>query len=169
MLAGLLLAASPLRAGETAPSAAALARKVDVSRDLNALLIRDENGAARSLSEWHGRWVVLNLWGPWCLPCKEEMPSLVRLAAHLDPARARSFRLPLTGAARSGSEILPRRGIEGFPVLMGDGENLDAVLGLSALPTTLVIDPSGRHAFTIAGEAVWDDKATLNWLDALSG
>ena len=58
-------------------------------------------------------------------------------------------------------------GITGLPVYLGDGENMHETLGLSDLPTTAIIDPQGRHVFTVAGEATWDDAATVEWLSGL--
>ena len=169
VLAGLMLTATPLRAAGVQP-AARLARSVEGLVDASALRITDATGTAVSLSDWRGRWVVLNLWGPWCLPCKREMPSLVRLSGALDPSRVAV--LPLAFDPRGAvwvKKFFREEHITGFPVLMGDGENLNAVLGLAGLPTTALIDPQGRHAFTIAGEATWDDAETLAWVEELVG
>jgi thiol-disulfide isomerase/thioredoxin len=38
-----------------------------------------DDNSLHSLSEFHGKVVVLNIWATWCLPCREEMPSLDRL------------------------------------------------------------------------------------------
>ncbi|MFM8681216.1 MAG: redoxin family protein, partial [Alphaproteobacteria bacterium] len=46
-----------------------------------ALDFVDGEGAARSLAEWRGRVVLVNLWATWCAPCVEEMPGLDRFAA----------------------------------------------------------------------------------------
>lgn len=170
MLAGLICAAMPLRAAESAASAATLARPVSEPRDATALKIRDDTGAPVSLTAWHGRWVILNLWAPWCVPCRREMPSLMRLAAALDPEKAAV--LPLAFDWRGPvwvQKFYREEKITGLPVLVGDGHNADAVLGLSDLPTTALINPNGQHVFTVAGEANWDDPETLSWLAGLTG
>src|SRR5262249_7603893 len=43
----------------------------------------DAGGAAKSLSEWRGKVVLLNVWAKWCVPCREEMPTLDKLEAAL--------------------------------------------------------------------------------------
>ena len=39
----------------------------------------DAAGKERTLADWRGKVVLLNLWATWCLPCRKEMPALDRL------------------------------------------------------------------------------------------
>ncbi|MGI9504674.1 MAG: TlpA disulfide reductase family protein, partial [Geminicoccaceae bacterium] len=47
------------------------------------LTFLDADGNERTLRDFQGRVVVLNLWATWCAPCRKEMPSLDRLQAAL--------------------------------------------------------------------------------------
>ena len=47
---------------------------------------RTASGAAKSLADWRGRTVLLNLWATWCVPCRKEMPALDALQAKLGGA-----------------------------------------------------------------------------------
>jgi len=40
------------------------------------LTLTDTQGVRRSLADYHGQVVLVNLWATWCAPCKEEMPTL---------------------------------------------------------------------------------------------
>jgi thiol-disulfide isomerase/thioredoxin len=40
----------------------------------------DAAGKQRTLADWRGKVVVMNLWATWCTPCQKEMPSLAKLA-----------------------------------------------------------------------------------------
>ena len=167
-LTGLTLCATPLRAAGTVPPAAALVQPVPGGADISALLINREDGTKATLADWRGRWVILNFWAPWCVPCRLEMPSLDRLSAQLDPDQA--VLLPLAVDQRG---VMPVRkfyadiGLTHLPIFLGEPENMDAVMGTARLPTTAIIAPEGRHVFTVAGEAQWDDPLTAAWLSRL--
>ena len=47
------------------------------------LAFKDAKGQTRTLADWRGRTVLLNLWATWCVPCRREMPALDALQADL--------------------------------------------------------------------------------------
>lgn len=159
----------PARAEEHfAPSAASLARSAAPPRDATPLQITDGTGASRNLREFAGQIVVLNLWGPWCLPCRREMPALARLAAALEGRGIVVLPLAFDWRGATGvRRFYKDTDITNLPVLIGDGDNLHATLGIENLPTTVVIDRAGMTHSLIAGEAQWDDGPTQEWLLSL--
>ena len=149
------------------PSAATLARNFTTegnARDLAMIDVSRQPISYDAVAK--GRLAVLNLWGPWCLPCRREMPSVAALAAAMPEIAvvplAFDWRGPVT-VRRFFAEL----GIRNLPVLMGDGDNLKAVLGVENLPTTLIVAPDGKAIYSIAAEAQWDDPATQEWLRSL--
>ena len=164
------LAGPALASGETdaAPSAVSQVRPAIPRRDVSSLYLRDESGSPVRLEGFAGEILVINLWAPWCLPCRREMPSLARLAEALSGAPVHVLPLafdPLGPAAVR--RIYREIAITTQPVLIGDAENLKATLGIERLPTTLVLDGTAHHIATVAGEAMWDDPATEAWLRGL--
>jgi len=157
-------------AQEEAPSASLLAKPFDPARSISGLIVKDEAGGLVPASHFLGRLTVINLWAPWCTPCRREMPSLSRLArrlADVDNIEILPLAFDWRGAARVRA-FLTEAGIDNLPVRLGNGENLDATLGLSRLPTTAVISSEGNCFVTVEGEASWDDDATLAWLERLA-
>lgn len=151
-----------------APSAATLARPAAPIRNANGLQMRDGGGSPRQIAEFVGKIVVLSLWGPWCLPCRREMPSLARLADRLDPGRAVVLPLAFDWRGAAGVRRFYREtAITNLPVLVGDGDNLKAVLGIENLPTTVLLNATGQMIARVEGEAHWDDDATLDWISGL--
>ncbi len=156
-------------AQEVAMPAAALAHPAIPAKDARGLLMKDADGNPVSLDDYAGRLVVLNLWGTWCPPCRREMPSLSRLADMVDPARIAVVPLAFeNGNATRVKVFYKSSDITNLPVLLGDGPNLKSVLSLERLPTTAILDKTGMHIATVAGEAMWDDVDTLEWLDRLA-
>lgn len=165
-------AALAATAGRAAPplSAAVLAARVAAPRDASDLLLRDEQGVPVPLSDHAGRLVVLSLWAPWCIGCRREMPSLDRMAAAVHGAPISV--LPLAFVRKAPEDVrrfYESAGVQNLPILTGDGQNLWDVLMLERLPTTAILDAQSRHIATVAGEAIWDDALTLDWLLELAG
>ncbi len=48
-----------------------------------SMSFKDKDGNPKTLSDWKGRTVLLNLWATWCPPCRAEMPSLDKLQKDL--------------------------------------------------------------------------------------
>ena len=55
-------------------------------KTLPALAFKDASGADKTLADWRGRTVLLNLWATWCVPCRKEMPALDALQSRLGGA-----------------------------------------------------------------------------------
>lgn len=160
--------AMPVLAKAGVPTAKSLAVPVVDGASALPLKILNEQKEPVSLADWQGRWVVLSLWGPWCKQCKDEMPSVVRMSRALDSDHIQF--LPLA-FERKGPwfvrKFLTDNGFDELPVYMGNGRNLHDTLGLERLPTTAILTPDLQHAYTITGEAVWDDPETIAWLNGL--
>lgn len=156
-------------ASDAAPTAVSLAQPATPPRSALELAMKDADGATVSLAAFAGQIVVLNLWAPWCLPCRREMPSLSRLSKRLEGQAVAVLPLCFDWRGAIGARrFFTETEIENLPVLIGDGENLASTLGLERLPTTAILDRSGQHVLTVAGEAQWDDDATYDWLTSLA-
>jgi peroxiredoxin len=111
-------------------------------------------GGERRLSEWRGRYVLVNFWATWCTPCLNEIPLLI------DAQTAYGGRgLQVVGPAMDEMEAVriaaPRMGIN-YPVMAGDSAVANAMnaLGdeLGALPFSVLIAPDGRILYRQHGE-----------------
>jgi thiol-disulfide isomerase/thioredoxin len=56
----------------------------DAPKAVSAISFRDGGGQTRTLADFKGKVVLLNLWATWCVPCREEMPALDRLQAAMN-------------------------------------------------------------------------------------
>jgi len=44
---------------------------------LQGIPLKDLQGRESRLGDWQGKLLVINLWAPWCLPCRREVPALI--------------------------------------------------------------------------------------------
>lgn len=156
---------TPAHAGEPLPSAAERLMPVSPPRRITGLEMLDSKGTSVSLTSFRGQVVILNLWAPWCLPCRAEMPALSRLQHKISPQGGSVLPLSFDWQGASGvKQFFEEQGITNLPVLVGEGKNLQAATGIVGLPSTLILAPEGEHVATVIGAADWDDAATVDYL-----
>lgn len=106
----------------------------------------------------HGQWVVLNIWGTRCPPCREEVPELVSYHdEHQDKDSivvSIAIDFPSYGYAKKDEVIaFSDDYLIDFPILLSDSTITEKLgLGrLKGLPTTYIFDPEGKIVGTQVG------------------
>lgn len=111
------------------------------------------DGKQLQLADYAGKVVVLNVWGSWCTTCREESPELGRLA------RSKAFKdvqfvgLDVKDDQASAASFASFAGMS-YPHLFDPQARTLADLKVvppSAIPSTLIIDRSGKVAVRIIG------------------
>jgi thiol-disulfide isomerase/thioredoxin len=152
---------APLARGEVAAVAVA-----DTGLRLPPLAFKDATGAQRSLADWKGRVVLLNLWATWCVPCRKEMPALAALQQKLggsdfevvavnidtrDPDKPKAW---LQQAGVSGLAYYADASAQVFQELKSVGKAV-------GMPTSLLVDGAGCEIAYLAGPAEWGSADAL--------
>lgn len=119
------------------------------------------DGKTRTLADLRGKTVVINFWATWCVPCRQEMPALERVARSSDAVFLAVDLMEDGAKARSFMESLGITHLE--PLLDLDGA-VTRRYGVLALPQTFFIDPRGvvRH---IAHGQILDEAAVRAAID----
>jgi thiol-disulfide isomerase/thioredoxin len=128
----------------------------------------DDQGQPRSLADFRGKIVLLNIWATWCAPCIKEIPALDRLATALNGA---DFAIVAVSIDRKGIDavrkVFTERNVQKLPIYIDrSGEALRAVRAIG-LPTSLLIDRDGREFGRAVGPAQWDDEVTISFFRGL--
>lgn len=163
LLATPALAAVPLiqAALPARPAIAATPHGLNRLREAEAALpdvtFTDSRGSPREVKDFAGQGLVINLWATWCPPCVAEMPALDRLAKTLEPERI--LVLPLS-SDRGGLPVVQafyeRTGIRTLGIWLDPRGAAARALGARGLPTTVIIDRTGRERARLEGDAAWD-------------
>ena len=165
LLSGLLSAALTCLLWPAAAPGGELAPSPEQAR--HTLRLPDLDGRTVSLDDYRGKVVLVNFWASWCTPCVEEMPDLMRLQSAM---RDLPFQLLGVNVAENPRRVrtAARRMKLSFPVLLDrDSATFDG-WGAEILPTSYVLDGSGRRRYLALGPLDWDDPDIVDTLRALA-
>ncbi len=125
--------------------------------ELSSLRFEDGAGRARSIADYRGKLVVLNLWATWCAPCREEMPALDRLQASLAGSGVEVIALSVD---QQGLPIVRKFfaevGVKTLEPYVDPTAQAAFKLSAAGLPATLLVDRRGRELGRHAGAVKWD-------------
>ena len=113
-------------------------------------------GARLSLSSYRGKVVVVNFWGSWCAPCRSEAPTLADLAEQYRSKGVQFVGVDIRDSPASAEAFVQNFGIS-YPSLNDPADEIAlafrGTVPPAAIPSTLVIDPSGHIAGRVIGQA----------------
>ncbi len=136
-------------------------------KPLSDITFLDGTGKERSISEWRGRVVLLNLWATWCAPCRKEMPDLAKLQRLLG---GDDFEVVAISVDRKGAEASARFLIEAqatsLALYIDRSARILNPLGAIGLPATYLIDRQGNEIGRILGPADWASEDALRLVAA---
>ncbi|MBT0960302.1 TlpA family protein disulfide reductase [Denitromonas iodatirespirans] len=126
------------------------------SAQLPEIRFEDGDGAPRTLADFHGRVVLLNLWATWCVPCRKEMPSLDRLQATLGGPGFEVVALSIDNSTQAVRDFYREYGIGRLAIYIDPSTRVTDTLGAVGIPTTVLVDRDGRERWRRVGPAEWD-------------
>jgi thiol-disulfide isomerase/thioredoxin len=139
------------------------------------IAFQDGGGASKSLADWRGRFVLLNLWATWCVPCRTEMPALDALQKQLGSANFEVVALNIDTRDLDKPKAFYREaGISSLGYFADEQARslpaLKRVGRLAGMPTSILIDRAGCEVATIAGPAEWASDDAVKFIrGAISG
>ena len=155
----------PLAGLNKGAMAAFLARQKPL--DLGVVSFADGEGGTKSLSDWRGKVMLLNIWATWCVPCREEMATLDKLQAALG---GKDFQVVAVNIDRGGADkpksFLAETGATHLSLYTDPSGKLFSELKAVGMPTTLLIDRQGHEIGRLVGPANWDSPEALALIKA---
>jgi thiol-disulfide isomerase/thioredoxin len=139
----------------------------DAPRPVPDIRFHDANGRPRSLSNFRGKVVLLNVWATWCAPCRKEMPALDRLQQALGGPDFHVVALSIdSGGTSVVRQFYDEIGIRALEIYVDTTTEATSKLGALGIPTTLLLDREGRERWRKSGPAEWDSPEIVESLRA---
>ncbi len=120
--------------------------------------LQNLEGQTVSLSDYQGKVVLLNFWGTWCEPCKQETPALQRSYAKLGADGLVVLGVNLLNSERTFNrniehvrQFADQYGVE-YPIVLDDSGIATQAYGISPLPTSFFVDQQGKVRYIRVGE-----------------
>lgn len=122
-------------------------------------VLQDQYGKEHSLADYKGKTIFLNFWATWCGPCRNEMPEIQKI--YEETQQEEDSDLVILGIAAPGfGQEGSQEEIEAFleengytyPVLMDTTGEIFMEYGISAYPTTFMVDKDGNLFGYVQGQ-----------------
>lgn len=106
--------------------------------------LKDVNGAVVRSSDFAGKVVILDFWATWCGPCRMEIPGFVELQNQYRQAGLVVVGVSMDDDPTAVVKPFMTKMEMNYLVVMGDERIVKSFGGIEGIPTTFIIDRSGR-------------------------
>lgn len=158
-------AKGPLAGLNTGAMAALLVRPKPL--DLPAFTFAEADGRSKSLADFGGKIVLLNIWATWCVPCREEMPALDQLETKLGGKDFAVVAINIDkGGADKAAAFLDETGATHLTLYTDPSGKLFSTLKAIGMPTTLLVGRDGKEIARLIGPADWASPEAIAVIEA---
>lgn len=127
----------------------------------------DAAGAKHRIADYKGHYVLVNLWATWCAPCVSELPALAKLQASVPGLKVLAVDVGHDNTDKAAAFLKSHKVAE-----LGTYVDTDLALlhafGAYGLPTTVLIDPSGKEIAKSEGPGEWASPASVAYFKDLT-
>lgn len=106
----------------------------------------DASGVEHKLSDYRGKWLVINFWATWCAPCLKEIPELVKFHNRHKDDDAMVIGIDFEEIDLASLRAFIQEQKMNYPVLRAGSNPLTPFEPLLGLPSTFLVSPQGVYA-----------------------
>jgi cytochrome c biogenesis protein CcmG/thiol:disulfide interchange protein DsbE len=120
-----------------------------------------------SLDDYEGSVTLVNIWATWCIPCREEMPSMQKL---YDSLGARGFRIAAISIDEGGPDqviAFARKLDLTFDILHDRSGQVERLYQTTGVPESFLLDRRGRLVKRVIGAHDWSSPANIGTVERL--
>jgi predicted transcriptional regulator YdeE/peroxiredoxin len=119
------------------------------------------------LSQFRGQVVVLNFWATWCLPCVQEIPSLVEMQRRMKAKGVTVIAVSVDVDENAYRQFIKKHNVNLLTVRDPSGKT-NAAYGTFKFPESYIIDRKGIIQHKFLGAVDWTDQQVIDLLNGLS-
>jgi cytochrome c biogenesis protein CcmG/thiol:disulfide interchange protein DsbE len=109
-----------------------------------------QGGGSGSLAQYKGRWVLVNFWASWCIPCRQEAPALEEFQQQHGGSKFTVLGIDTRDLSGDGQSFAQRYELS-YPQLRdGDGSAAHSY-GTTGVPENFLVDPKGIVRWELPG------------------
>ena len=125
------------------------------------------SGTTLKLSELKGKVVLLNFWATWCPPCREEIPSMMKLNSSMTGKPFQMVAVSIDEGGKSTIESFFKETGFSLPTYLDASGASPKVYGVTGVPESFIIDKQGIVVKKIIGGLAWDSPEVILFLEGL--
>lgn len=129
----------------------------------------DFDGSEYRLSDWRGKYVLVNFWATWCAPCRAEMPALDALQGEFGGDKFEVVTIAIRSQKPGMERFFEQTNVTNLPLFIDEAQALSRNMGVLGLPITVLIDPEGQEIARVRGDAEWYSDSARAIIAALTG
>jgi thiol-disulfide isomerase/thioredoxin len=119
------------------------ATATDGSAPAPAFTLASRAGGELTLAALKGKVVMINFWASWCGPCRQEFPALDAIYGKYQPMGFEMVGINVESEQADAEKFLGATPVR-FPILFDPENKVSGSYGVSAMPTTFLVDRQGR-------------------------
>jgi cytochrome c biogenesis protein CcmG, thiol:disulfide interchange protein DsbE len=113
-------------------------------------LPRLEGSGDGSLADYRGKWVLVNFWASWCVPCRQEAPELEEFQREHGGAKFTVLGLDSRDLSDDGRKFVREYGLS-YPQLRDGNGDMAHEYGTTGVPENFLIGPEGKVKLVLHG------------------
>ena len=140
--------------------------EIAVGSTMPAYSAQSLDGKEFNLASQKGSVVLLNLWATWCEPCRFEIPELERMHGQYAPRGLKVIGVSLDDTGVDSVKSFVTEHKMTYPIVIDPEGRIANIFQTSIIPTTVLIDKSGKIVWKEYGALSADDKSLQKALDS---
>lgn len=129
--------------------------------------VRDLAGKEQQLSALKGNVVLVNFWATWCPPCREEIPSMMKLNQVLAGRQFLMLAISIDEGGKGAVEEFFKKSGLSLPAYLDSEGAVSRSYGTTGVPETFIVDKSGIIRKKIVGGMDWSSPDVIAYMEEL--